>query len=63
MALKMVGTPGKMVGFFLWMAFKVSSKLKRGNITILEAVLSARFITAVIAKTWKNGITAKNVCW
>jgi len=55
MALNSVGTPGMTVGLVCSISFRASSRMKRGMITISHAFAIAKFITTVIAKTWKNG--------
>jgi hypothetical protein len=58
MAMNMVGTPGITVGLFLSISFMASSSTKRGMMTISAPLATAKFITAVMAKTWKNGKAA-----
>ena len=58
MAMNMVGTPGITVGLVLSMSFMASSSTKRGMMTISAPCASAKFITAVMANTWKNGSAA-----
>ena len=56
-AVNIVGTPGMQVGLVDLISFKASSSTKRGMITISAASAIEKFMTTVIANTWKNGST------
>ncbi len=55
MALYSVGTPGIRVGRSLPIIFSVSTSSNFGTRMISLPVLMAKFITAVMAKTWNRG--------
>ena len=57
MALYSVGTPGIIRGFSLWISFNASIRSNFGIRIISMPWLMAKFITAVMAKTWKSGST------
>ena len=57
MAVYMVGTPGNSVGFFFVMSCSTGSSSKRGRMMIEPPMATVKFITTVIANTWKNGST------
>ena len=57
MAVYMVGTAGNSVAFLALRVFRVCSSSKRGNRIISVPDATAKFITAVIANTWKRGST------
>ena len=50
-ALYIAGTAGKTLGFFFAIIFNASFKSKRGIAMISSALITLKFITAVIAKT------------
>ena len=58
MATSMVGTAGITVGFVLSMSFIASLRTKRGIMTISAPWRTPKFITVVMANTWKNGSAA-----
>ena len=53
----MVGTAGNRVGCLVSMVFSTSTRLKRGSRISSDPVAMPRFIAAVMANTWKKGIT------
>ena len=57
MALNSVGTPGIIFGLSLVISFKVSIRSKRGKRTISMPWPMLKFITVVMANTWKRGRT------
>ena len=57
MAVNIVGTPGMQVGLVDEMSFNASSRTKRGMMTISAASAIEKFMTTVIANTWKKGRT------
>ena len=59
MAVKMVGTAGKKVGFFLWMVLRQSFRSKRGIMMISAPYSKAVSMATVMANTWKNGRAAR----
>ena len=63
MAMNRVGTPGMTVGLVLSISFIASSSTKRGMMMISAPCARAKFITAVIANTWKNGSAANTRSW
>ena len=57
MALNSVGTPGIIFGLSLVISFKVSISSKRGKRIISMPWPMLKFITVVMANTWKSGST------